>query len=187
MIVSSKELESVPKDHLYAFTADTDFSEWLEKDPDSELGAAACFDIAHMRKARIISKELLAAKWAVSDGDDERCIPVAVYSGERDSNGWPISAVWGTIRASDIVADGKYHLYKFPKVVAVAKKDGGVFHLFRDWAMAIQSFSLELGHLEGKKVDCYLSMKVIGDVTCQDPEHLPAYWVDQILVADKEE
>ena len=185
VIVDENELDNISKEKLYVFTADVDFSEWLADDPDSSINACAIFDIAHMRKARIISKELLYSKWAVADDSDEKCIPVAVYSGERDSNSWPISAVWGTIRASDIVADGKYHLYKFPNVVAIAKKNGGVFHMFRDWAMAIHSMSLELGHMEGKIADCYLSMKVTGNVTCDDPENLPCYCIDRVIVAEK--
>lgn len=185
VIVPKEDLADVAKEDIFVFTAEDDFSEWLEEDPDSELGSCAVFDIAHMWKNHMIAKELVQAKWEVTDGDDEKCIPIAVYTGERDSNGWPISAVWGTIRASDIVADGKYHLYKFSDIVAIGKKDGGMLHMFRDWAMAIHSLSLEVGHLAGKKLDCYLSMKVTGDVTCIDLDNLPAYRVDQIIVVDR--
>lgn len=185
VIAPKEELEAVPRDNIYVFDVESDFSEWMEEDPESEIGFCASFDVAHLWKARMISPELLHNKWAVEADNDEKCIPIGVYTGVCDSNGWPITAVWGTIRASDIVADGQYHLYKFPDVVAVANGGKGVFHMFRDWAMAIHSLPLELNHLEGKKVDCYLSMKVTGDVTCNDPENLPAYGIDQIFIADK--
>ncbi len=183
VVVAEDELNAVPKDRLYVFTAGIDFA--AEADPDSVIGKSGLYDIAYRHKARIMPEEVIQEKWAVTDTDDAKCIPVGAYTGVCDSNGCPISAVWGTIRASDIVADGKYHLYKFPDVVAVAKDQGGTFHMFRDWGLLIYTFSWELSFLEGKKVDCYVSMKVSGDVTCSDESNLPVYRVDRIIVADK--
>ena len=183
VVADEEELNRVPKDCLYVFSAGIDFA--AEADPDSPIGKSGLFDIPYKHKARILPDEVIQEKWAVTDTDAAKCIPVGVYTGELDSNGSPLSAVWGTIRASDIVADGKYHLYKFPDVVAVAKDHGGTFHMFRDWGLLIHTFSWELGFLEGKKVDCYVSMKVTGDVTCSDGENLPIYNVDRIIVADK--
>ncbi len=185
VIVPESELAQIPEDKLYVFTAHPDFSEKLQEDLDSPLGASSRYDIAHMWKARIISKEQLEGKWAVADGDNEKCIPLATYTGESDPVMGPISNVWGTIRASDILADGKYHLYKFSDVVAVAKGGKGLFHMFREWAMAIFSLCVELDHLEGKNTDCYLSMKVSGDVSCTDLDNLPVYCIDKVIVADK--
>lgn len=57
--------------------------------------------------------------------------------------------------------------------------------MFRDRSLLIYTMSWELGFLEGKKVDGYISMKVTGDVTCTDPDNLPVYWVEKIVIADK--
>lgn len=186
VIVDRAELDSIPKDRQYVFTAATDFANTLQPDADSDLGKSASFNFALRRRKRTISTETLMEKIAIADNDPEKCIPVGVYTGVLDENGCPISAVWGTIRASDIQADGQYHLYKFPDVVAIAKDHGGTFHMFRDWGLLIYTMSWELGFLEGKKVDCYISMKVSGDVTCTDPDNLPVYRIDKIIVADKD-
>ena len=185
VIADQAELEIVPEDHLYVFTADIDFAGALAEDADSDLGVSACFNLAYKRKTHFLSEEVMYEKLAVADNDDEKCIPVGVYSGELDENGSPISAVWGTIRASDIIADGKYHLYKFPNVVAIAKDNGGAFHMFRDWSLQIYTMSWEMGFLAGKKMDCYISMKVTGNVSCTDPDNLPVYCIDKIIMADK--
>ena len=54
--------------------------------------------------------------------------------------------------------------------------------------MELNSYGIPavISHLKDKKVDFYLSMKLTGDISCDDPENYPAFRIDRIFVVDKD-
>ena len=88
----------------------------------------------------------------------------------------------GTIPADQLIADGEFHLYKFENVVIVSDKTPRFLTLFKDWSFQVPSLTSELAHKPNTPVDLYLSMKITGDLSFQDPENLPVYYVDRIIV-----
>ena len=186
-IVDESVLSAYKKDGLYIYRTG-DFSTLnfdTTEDSDASEGEASLFDIGEAKRTGIYLDDGIMTKWAVENDDPAKIIPVGVYTGEFDAEGVPISNIWGSIQAKDILADGKYHLYQFSDVETVPFKTAGVFHMFRSWDLVIYSLTLELEELLGKKLDCFLSMKVTGDVTCRDPQNLPVYYVDKIIIAEK--
>lgn len=187
-IVEESELSSYGKDDLYVFLAEMDFSATsfgVEEDPDSPYGAAHVCDIGELRRRGHITEEAVAERWGLENDDITKILPIGVYTGKLDEEAVPISNIWGTLRVRDIVADGKYHLYKFSDVSLPQWHTGSVFHVFRNWGLVIPTLPRELVDLQGKKLDLYLSMKVSGNVTCADLRDLPVYSIDRFIVADK--
>ena len=187
VVVEESALSAYGADKLYVYHAG-DFSTLnfdTTEDPDAPEGVASLFDIAETRRTGVYLEDGILTKWAVENDDPAKTIPVGVYTGEFDEEGAPISKIWGSIRTKDIVADGKYHLYKLSDVETVPFKHAGVFHMFRSWDLVIYPLTLELEELVGKKLDCFISMKVTGDVTCSNDQNYPKYWVDRIIVAEK--
>lgn len=187
-LVDEAVFSGYAEDKLSIFCAGTDFSTLsfcAKEDPDAPAGIACVFDLAAAKQSGIYRDEGIQQKWAVENNDPSKIIPIGIYTGKLDDEGAPISNLWGTLRARDIATDGKYHLYRFSDVSVVEPKPGTTFHIFRDWGLQIYTLPKELEDLRGKKLDFYLSMKVTGDVSCCDPENMPVYSVDRIIVAEK--
>ena len=73
--------------------------------------------------------------------------------------------------------DGQFHIYKFNDVSLVNDEYDTV--IFFDWSLQV-----DFGHLpiRDQKVDLYMSMKIEGDTTMQDPNNRPVYYVDRMIV-----
>ncbi len=186
VIVSEDELQG--KNKCYIFTAKCDFSTIgnpILEDPQSKMGKAAVYDMKAAMDAGIRSYDAIKQKWAVTDGDDCKTIPIGVYLGIKDADGMVLSTQFGVLRASDIRADGEYHLYKFGDIVPIERTDAITFHIFRTWEFQIYTLPFELRELKGRKMDFYLSMKVSGDVSCDDLNNLPSYSIDRIIFTEQ--
>ena len=90
------------------------------------------------------------------------------------------------LHAKDLIVDGTYHLYKLEDVTMVDAEQNMFAYLFAD--MKLQLFGLPnmISHLKDKQVDFYLSMKMTGDISCNDPENYPTFCIDRMFVVDKD-
>ncbi len=188
VVAQEEELLAIDENKLYVFTARCDFSTIgnpIVDDDSSVAGKAAMYDLKACVDTGSRSYDFVKEKWSVADGNDCKTIPIGVYLGERNDEGTAMSTLFGVLRAGDLIADGEYHLYKFGGIVAIESDRAVTFHIFRTWEFQIYTLPFELKELKGKTVDFYLSMKVTGDVTCSDPNRLPAYAIDRVLIAER--
>lgn len=110
-----------------------------------------------------------------------------------DANRLPLNVVGmsGSIHevafltADDVIADGAYHLYKFENVVPIREDSNKFLYIFDDWGFQIPLLPADLAHMKGKPVDFYLSMKVTGDVSCEDAENYPVYSIDRVVAVER--
>ena len=87
-----------------------------------------------------------------------------------------------TIPPEQLIADGEYHWYKFPNTVIVTDKAARFFMAFTSWCFQLPELTSDLFHIPNTPVDLYLSLKLTGDISCQDPENLPAFYFDRFVV-----
>ncbi len=88
----------------------------------------------------------------------------------------------GTIPPEQLIADGEYHLYKLPNTVIVSDKPARFLMVFDDWRFQFPEITSDLSHIPNTPVDLYLSMKLTGDMSFQDPENLPIFYFDRFFV-----
>ena len=58
-------------------------------------------------------------------------------------------------------------------------------YIFDDWGFQIPLLPADLAHMKDKPVDLYLSMKVTGDVSCEDAENYPVYSIDRVVAVER--
>ena len=92
---------------------------------------------------------------------------------------------FGHLYSKDLIVDGNYHLYKLEDVVMVDSDQNMYFYFFPGMELNSYGIPAVISHLKDKKVDFYLSMKLTGDISCNDPENYPAFRIDRIFVVDK--
>ncbi len=172
-----EELQNIDREHIYDYSARTNtiYNSYhsIKEDPDSLLGEAIVVN---------------AAKFDDNYGEDYR---INYYSAS-DTKGLILS-LWtgrvdepvGQLFKNDIIAnDGKYHLYKFEDHLVENSKYKYVEVVCRDSTIQNYALAEDLSKFYGKRVDFYLSMKVTGNVTCQDPNNYPVYYIDRVFVVD---
>ena len=81
------------------------------------------------------------------------------------------------VAASEIIADGQYHLYAFKDVI-LSKDSGAEYHFF-DWSLSVDFSKLPI---KGQKVDLYISLKVEGELQFTDVNKLPNYYIDRMFI-----
>lgn len=98
---------------------------------------------------------------------------------------------WGSnyiplITKDNVIPDDEYHYYKAENVMLVPSDD--VFdRLFvgNDWGIAQWDAYNRLKHLYNKPVDIYLHARISGNVFEQDPDNLPVYYRDRLIIVEK--
>ena len=171
--------------HIYGYRALNAYGNGFVLDSDAAGGRASLHDLAAAYAAGSITDEYIDQYWAL---DDELTIPMGVWTGRYDDSGdvrVPISTMIGELTKDDIIADGSYHMYKFNDVVAIEEDSYKYVWLFETMELQIKTEIASLYPLKGKTVDVYLSMKVTGDITCQNKADLPAYYIDRIIFVDQ--
>lgn len=84
----------------------------------------------------------------------------------------------------DLHQDGRYHLYKIEDISVLNEDRYNFIYLFTTWELrsyTLPKILLQNG-LKGEKIDFYLSMKIEGDVSCNDRDNMPVYYIDRIII-----
>ncbi len=79
-----------------------------------------------------------------------------------------------------IIADGEYHLYRLPNRTVISEGRTKI-SFFND---IIRCSVKDLTHLADDPVDVYVSMKVEGDPTGEDPNNLAKIYLDRVLLVE---
>ncbi len=174
-----EELQSADPDCVYSYTTkdfvlpySTNFGDTILDDPDAYNGKAAEIR-ADIRKAKEPGAE---RHLNLTDRGLSVCTVDVFNKGSEISK----------IPVSQLIADGKYHLYKLDDCVVTKDTPNRFLMLFTDWGFQVPGITEDLAHKPDAKVDLYLSMKITGDLSFQDEDNLPAYYIDRLIAVGPE-
>ena len=129
----------------------------IVQDPDSDLGEAIYWHVAAAGE--------VYSYFAITDKQGLRVA---------------LNAVPNPPMKKDIITDGQYHIYKMEDVDLFPSNHPGL--VFFDNTLELNT--TPLSHLKGKKVDLYVSFKVVGDLDFSSYEVMPDYYIDRIIIAE---
>ena len=178
-----EEIACYGKRNVFEFTSvDMDvYDGEMSYDGDSKYGRVALFDLKKLseKMPKRFDHETIKKIWGIEEG---KPLVMGMWRGQVLSN----VNEFAYLHAKDLIVDGTYHLYKLEDVTMVDAEQNMFAYLFAD--MKLQLFGLPnmISHLKDKKVDFYLSMKLTGDISCNDPENYPTFWIDRMFVVDKD-
>lgn len=163
-------------------TVPGNFTAWIgaagKVDPDSEVGGAIVCNVGAMYS----DSRLISEFWAMTNADDY--IGIRYWAGMFDDAHKPIYEDICRLKGTDIIADGKYHLYKFEDVVFLPDHPVEFLAVCNDDCIQQWTIHKDYAHLKGKKVTLFVSLKVTGDITCADPDNMPVYSFDRFIVVE---
>lgn len=169
-------------DRITDMTVPGNFTAWIgaagKLDPDSEVGGAIVCDVGAMYNDSRVIREF----WAMTEADDY--IGIRYWAGTFDDAHKPIYEDICRLKGTDIIADGKYHLYKFEDVVFLPDHPLEFLAVCNDDCIQHWTIQKDYPHLKGKKVTLFVSLKVTGDITCTDPDNMPVYSFDRFVVVE---
>ena len=177
-----EELAGYDKKNIYTFYT-VDMKMYLGElawDAASKYGWVAEYDLAKMSKRYpgLFNEKTIKKNWGI-EGDKPLVIGM-----DRDGDVTNVNE-FGHLYSKDLIVDGNYHLYKLEDVVMVDSDQNMYFYFFPGMELNSYGIPAVISHLKDKKVDFYLSMKLTGDISCNDPENYPAFRIDRIFVVDK--
>lgn len=88
----------------------------------------------------------------------------------------------GYISSEDLQANAAAGQYMTYKMTGIDLTGATFIYMYNCWGLQIRFTEEQLSALQGKVVNVSVSMKVTGDVT--NPANPPAYYVDEIIVAE---
>lgn len=166
------ELANVAPERIFTFTSE-DFAGdafYVAADPDSVVGQAMIVD---------------ASKHGGATNNPYRVtkinpLHVALWSSKE--------TLVFDLYSDDLYQDGQYHLYKLEDVALFQEGTYNFLYMFTTWELRSYVLPKEVlrGGVKGHKVDFYLSMKIQGNTLCEDLDTLPVYYIDRIIIVDKE-
>lgn len=169
-------------DRITDMTIPGNFTAWIgaagKLDPDSKVGGAIVCDVGAMYSDSRVINEF----WAMTDSDDY--IGIRYWAGTFDDAHKPIYEDICRLKGTDIIADGKYHLYKFEDVVFLPDHPLEFLAVCNDDCIQHWTIPKDYPHLKGKKVTLFVSLKVTGDITCADPNNMPVYRFDRFIIVE---
>ncbi len=171
------EFDGMAQDHMLDYIAEDfrlAYDYKVVADDQSMTGQAICCD-AKTRMA--------AGSGALIMGPDGR-IPVAAY--DPTGLGGSLDYAIGEIPANIIKANDGYHIYSLSWTVPAMGNDAYIYML-GDWGVQNPFMAAELQDMVGQRVKICISMKVEGVIDGSDPENLPVYYIDRILIVPSEE
>lgn len=152
----------------------------MVQDEDSLYGRAAVYDlkVMHEKYPGQFHEKGVKRFFGI---DDKHPLPIGIWRGEDVNN----VNEFGHLYAKDLIVDGQYHLYKLEDLVVIDSDKNMFAYMFRGMELQVPSLVQRIAHLKDKKVDFYISMKLTGDIACDDPQTYPTFSIDRIFVVDK--
>ena len=167
-----EELADIDPVHIHDYTAKTNTlnAHAIYKDPDSLVGEAITIYTA------TVSDNNRKLYYKINDSKGLR-FNLQAKQGKKTKV--------GELFPDEIIADGQWHLYKFEDILIEYDLYNYMSMLFRDGSIQNKAITEDMARLCGKHVDFYISLKVTGDVTCEDPNNYPIYYLDRIIAVEQ--
>ena len=149
-------------------------------DADSKYSRAVVFDLNRMKAKRpdLYREKGIKKYWGV-EGDEP--LMIGIWRGGEADN----VNEFANLYAKDLIVDGQYHWYKVEDTVVIDADKNEMAFLFRGMELQMSSLPQRIAHLKDKTVDFYISLKLTGDISCNDPENYPSFSIDRMFVVDK--